>query len=69
MVIYWHSFDGQTPTPNMPLCPKGFNIYKTQDSLDGKPFIAYYVIADLTNKELVFTTDTTSKKRLLQKIN
>ena len=44
--------------------PKGFNIYKTQDSLDGKPFIAYYVIADLANKELEFTTDTSSKRRL-----
>ena len=44
--------------------PMGFHVFKTTDSLDGKPFAAYYAIADLKNKKLVFTTDTTSNRRL-----
>ena len=44
--------------------PKGFHVFKTTDSLDGKPFIAYYAIADIKNKNLQFTTDTTYKRRL-----
>ena len=44
--------------------PIGIEVYKTTDSLDGKPFIAYYAIAELKNKQLEFTTDTTYKRRL-----
>lgn len=44
--------------------PKGFHVFKTTDSLYGKPFIAYYAIADIKNKNLHFTTDTTYKRRL-----
>ncbi len=44
--------------------PAGFHVYKTTDSLDGKPFIAYYAIADLKDKKLDFTVDTTFKRRL-----
>lgn len=44
--------------------PKGFKVFKTTDSLDGKPFVAYYAIADLKNKKLEFTSDTTSNRRL-----
>jgi hypothetical protein len=44
--------------------PKGFHVYKTTDSLDGKPFIAYYAEAAIENKKLKFTTDTTYKRRL-----
>ena len=44
--------------------PEGFNVYKTTDSLDGKPFIAYYAIAHLKNKQINFTTDTSYKRRL-----
>jgi len=50
--------DRYTPLPN------GMNVYTTIDSLDGKPFRAYYVKADLKNKTLTFTTDTTYKRRL-----
>jgi hypothetical protein len=39
-------------------------VYKTTDSLEGKPFVAYYAIADMKNKALKFTTDTTLKRRL-----
>jgi exopolysaccharide biosynthesis protein len=44
--------------------PATFHIYKTIDSLDGKPFIAYYAEAKLKSKKLYFTTDTTYKRRL-----
>jgi exopolysaccharide biosynthesis protein len=44
--------------------PQGFHVYKTTDSLDSKPFIAYYAEAVLKNKQLNFTTDTTFKRRL-----
>jgi exopolysaccharide biosynthesis protein len=40
------------------------HVYKTNDSLGGKPNIAYYVSAELKNKKLTFTADTTYKRRL-----
>ena len=42
--------------------PSNFHIYKTTDSLDGKPFMAYYAEADLKDRHLLFTTDSTFKK-------
>ncbi|MGF2414213.1 MAG: phosphodiester glycosidase family protein [Ferruginibacter sp.] len=47
--------------------PANFHVYKTTDSLDGKPFIAYYAEAKLKDKHLDFTTDTTYKRRLTPK--
>ncbi|MBA4198205.1 MAG: hypothetical protein C0459_11695 [Chitinophaga sp.] len=44
--------------------PQGFHVYFTDDSLDGKPNIAYYAEAELKNKKLNFTTDTTKGRRL-----
>ncbi len=44
--------------------PQGFHVYCTNDSLDGKPNIAYYAIAELKNKHLQFMADTTTKRRL-----
>lgn len=44
--------------------PKGFHVYKTTDSIDGKPNIAFYAIARLKNKRVQFTTDTTLNRRL-----
>lgn len=44
--------------------PPSVHVYSSRDSLDGKPNIAYYVIADLSNKDLHFTTDTTLGRRL-----
>jgi hypothetical protein len=41
-----------------------FHVYKTTDSLDGKPFIAYYASVLLKDKHFEFTTDTTYKRRL-----
>lgn len=44
--------------------PDNFHVFKTTDSLDGKPFIAYYVKAKLKDKSLGFTDDTTLGRRL-----
>ncbi len=38
--------------------PKSIKAFKTNDSLNGRPFIAYYIIADLRDKYLEFTTET-----------
>jgi len=47
--------------------PEGFHVYKTTDSVGGKPFIAYYAEANLKDKQLVFTADTTSARRITPK--
>ena len=44
--------------------PKAFHVFKTTDSLNGKPFIAYYAVASLKKKIFLFTADTTFKRRL-----
>ncbi len=44
--------------------PASVQVFKTTDSVDGKPFIAYYVKAKLKDKKLDFTTDTTLGRRL-----
>lgn len=43
--------------------PASVHVFKTTDSIDGKPNIAFYVIADLKDHKLNFTTDTTLKRR------
>jgi len=43
--------------------PKSIHIFKTTDSLDGKPNIAFYIIADLKDKNLLFDADTTFNRR------
>jgi Phosphodiester glycosidase len=44
--------------------PPNVHVFKTTDSVDGKPNIAYCVIADLKDKRLEFTVDTTNKRRI-----
>jgi Phosphodiester glycosidase len=44
--------------------PSSVQVFKTTDSLDGKPFVAFYVKAKLKDKSLDFTTDTTLGRRL-----
>ena len=45
--------------------PPSVHVYFTNDSMfDGKPNIAYYVIADLKDKKLAFTADTSKGRRL-----
>lgn len=43
--------------------PSTVQAFKTTDSLDGKPFIAYYVKAKLKDKKLDFSVDTTLGRR------
>jgi hypothetical protein len=43
--------------------PKSVHVFYTNDSLDGKPNIAYYVEAELKDRKLDFTSDTTYKRR------
>ena len=44
--------------------PASVHVYKTTELLDGKPNIAYYLEADLKDKKLEFTVDTTYQRRL-----
>ncbi len=44
--------------------PSNFHVYKCDDSLDGKPFIAYYAEAKLKDKQLDFTADTVYNRRI-----
>jgi len=44
--------------------PTSFHIYRSTDSLDGKPNVMYSAVADIKDKKLKFTTDTTYKRRL-----
>jgi len=44
--------------------PQSVHIYLTDDAIDTGNFKAFYLIADLKDKKLDFTTDTTFKRRL-----
>jgi exopolysaccharide biosynthesis protein len=57
--LNWKRIDNfQAPLPN------GLQLFYTNDSIDGKPNIAYYIEADLNNPNLVFDVDTTFNRRL-----
>src|SRR5688572_16176573 len=43
--------------------PKSIHVFKTTGLLDGKANIAFYVIADLKDKNILFDADTTYKRR------
>ncbi|HSN09770.1 MAG TPA: phosphodiester glycosidase family protein, partial [Hanamia sp.] len=44
--------------------PSSVHVYKSTDSLEGKPNVMYYAVADLKDRHLKFTTDTSYKRRL-----
>jgi len=44
--------------------PSSIHIYFTNEPIDTAPFRAYYLIADLKDKKINFTTDTTLSRRL-----
>ena len=44
--------------------PASLQVYKTTDSLEGKPFIAYYAKAKLKDRDLNFTVDTSRDRRV-----
>ena len=43
--------------------PSSVHVFKTTDTLAGKPNIAFYVVADLKDKKLLFDADTTLNRR------
>jgi exopolysaccharide biosynthesis protein len=43
--------------------PSSVHVFTTTDLIDGKPNVAFYVIAELKDKKLNFTTDTTFNRR------
>ena len=43
--------------------PSSIHVYRSGDSLDGSPFIAYYVSAVLKDRQLQFTAQTGDSKR------
>ncbi|MHA4810614.1 phosphodiester glycosidase family protein [Flavitalea flava] len=43
--------------------PGSMHVFRTNDSLDGQPFVAYYVSARLKDKKLQFTAQTGDNKR------
>jgi exopolysaccharide biosynthesis protein len=43
---------------------KNMHVYKCTDSIDSKPFIAYYASIKLKEKSVKFTTDTSLNRRL-----
>jgi len=43
--------------------PKSIKVFKTTDSLNGRPFIAYYVEAKLKDRDLDYTTEVGYGKR------
>lgn len=43
--------------------PSSVKLYKTTDSLNGRPFIAYCIVASLKNRKLEFTTQVGNGKR------
>lgn len=44
--------------------PASMHIFKSNNTLDGKPNVMYYAIADLKDKNLKFTSDTAKDRRL-----
>jgi exopolysaccharide biosynthesis protein len=44
--------------------PSSIHVYFTNDKIDTGFFRAYYLIANIKDKHLIFTTDTTYKRRL-----
>ena len=44
--------------------PKSVHVYFTEDKIDTGTFKAYYLVADLKDKKLEFTVDTTLNRRL-----
>jgi len=43
--------------------PSSVHVYRRTDSLNGRPFIAYYVSAQLKDKRLIFSDQVTNDKR------
>lgn len=44
--------------------PKGMQVFKSKDSLEGKPFLAYYAVVNFKNKKRKLVVDTSQDRRL-----
>ncbi|MCU0404348.1 MAG: phosphodiester glycosidase family protein [Chitinophagaceae bacterium] len=44
--------------------PSGIRVFESRDSMEGKPNRCFYISADLKDKHLEFTTQSSSRKRL-----
>lgn len=44
--------------------PSSVKLFRTTDSLNGRPFIAYYAEVNIKDKSILFSTDTTVRRRL-----
>ena len=44
--------------------PSSVHVFRSQSPINGRPNIAWYVEADLSDRKLLFDTDTTFKRRL-----
>jgi len=44
--------------------PSSIHVYKTTDSIEGKPNIAFYAEVDINDKQINPTVDTTTRRRL-----
>lgn len=44
--------------------PPSVQVFKSTDSLEGKPNVAFYVVVDLKDKALTFTSDSAYNRRL-----
>ncbi len=67
LLVSYISASGQLHWVNMDTAfgdlPASVHIYKSNTALDGKPSIAWYLEADLRDRQLEFTTDTTLQRR------
>ncbi len=57
--VHWKNVDSLF----QPL-PASVHVYYTNDSIDGRPNIAYYASASLKSRDVYFTADTTRERRL-----
>ena len=56
--MHWNNVDtGFGPLPG------SVHVFRSRDSMEGKPFVAYYVSAQLKDKKLVFTDQVAEGKR------
>lgn len=44
--------------------PSSVRLYRTTDSLNGRPFVAYYAEVNIKDKSILFSTDTTNRRRI-----
>lgn len=56
--LRWHKVD-----TSFGALPPSVHVYRSPDSLNGLPFVAYYVTARLKDKKLIFTTQTVQGDR------